>query len=313
MATRSWTTSTVRPDYGLLYWQEAVCEALFELEVSSLADKPFHASLLQKTGGPLSMSRINVDSEQIVSRTRSAIARSLTSQFDLVWLMEGQGLLIHAGREIELKSGSCVLIDIRREFSFTTRGCSHVLSAHLPSHWLATRLASPEDFVARPVDADSLWGRTLIHGMQALAEGPHQFFAEEAGADLIANAFALAIGPNPKAVTRHGSRLYGRLLECLRASAGIEGFNAAALAEQIGISLRYLHALFASNGTTFGSELLEIKLGRAARLLRDPSFMTTSVAEIGRISGFCEPSHFSRRFRRRFDQTPAAYRKAGAS
>jgi AraC family transcriptional regulator, transcriptional activator of pobA len=60
-----------------------------------------------------------------------------------------------------------------------------------------------------------------------------------------------------------------------------------------------------STGTTFVDHLLKVRLGHAARMLRESH---VAVADVAMKVGFSDPSYFDRRFRRHFGQTPLAYR-----
>jgi AraC-like DNA-binding protein len=75
-----------------------------------------------------------------------------------------------------------------------------------------------------------------------------------------------------------------------------------------GISKRYLHFLFACMGTTFGEQLLRVRLDRARLLLSDERFGGIPIGEIAARCGFSEPSHFARCYRQYFGSAPRAYR-----
>jgi transcriptional regulator GlxA family with amidase domain len=68
--------------------------------------------------------------------------------------------------------------------------------------------------------------------------------------------------------------------------------------------------LFAQSGTTFGHELLRIRLELARRLLGDRRFGKISIGEVAARCGFVEPSHFARRFRAKYGQGPTEFRRA---
>ena len=79
------------------------------------------------------------------------------------------------------------------------------------------------------------------------------------------------------------------------------------VARAAGISLSQLHALFRQwLGTTPGHSLSEIRLDCAKNRLADS---TEPVIEIALGVGFSEQSAFTRAFRRRFGESPAAYRR----
>ncbi len=83
----------------------------------------------------------------------------------------------------------------------------------------------------------------------------------------------------------------------------------AAVATEHGIGKRHLHFLFAKQGTTFGADLMAVRLERARQMLQDRRFDHVPVGEIATRCGFTDPSHFARRFRLRFRSAPAAFRK----
>lgn len=93
----------------------------------------------------------------------------------------------------------------------------------------------------------------------------------------------------------------------MRDMAADPDLNAVMLAREHHISTRYLHSLFAAAGTTYGSELLRIRLNQAAQLLKDcPSL---SVIDVAGQSGFSNPSHFARRFRGVYGLSPTDFRR----
>jgi AraC-like DNA-binding protein len=68
--------------------------------------------------------------------------------------------------------------------------------------------------------------------------------------------------------------------------------------------------LFAHASTTFGNELMRTRLESARRLLSDKRYDALSVSEVAARSGFLEPSHFARRFRKAFGSGPTEFRAA---
>jgi AraC-like DNA-binding protein len=127
-------------------------------------------------------------------------------------------------------------------------------------------------------------------------------------ADQLAGLVALAAGPQVRAIgptDRRFRELQGRLRErCIDAT-----LTPAALAADQGISLRYLHHLFARAGTTFGAELMRLRLDAARRLLEDARWQALGIAEVAARCGFADPSHFARRFRRAHGLGPQDYRR----
>lgn len=78
------------------------------------------------------------------------------------------------------------------------------------------------------------------------------------------------------------------------------------VSQQMGISLRYLHQLFAESGETFMTYLQRQRVERIAKDLCDPENNET-ITECAFRWGFNDPSHFSRVFRRLKGCTATAY------
>jgi AraC-like DNA-binding protein len=79
------------------------------------------------------------------------------------------------------------------------------------------------------------------------------------------------------------------------------------VAERIGLSeSRTGHVIRELFGTTFPSLVLSVRLTEAARLL---TITDETAAQIGSSLAFCDQSHFTRTFSRRYGMSPMAYRR----
>ncbi|MFK4491361.1 AraC family transcriptional regulator [Bradyrhizobium sp. USDA 336] len=75
------------------------------------------------------------------------------------------------------------------------------------------------------------------------------------------------------------------------------------------ISARTIQLLFEKAGITYSGFVLEQRLLRAERLLRNPAMRGRKIIEIAHLAGFHDVSYFHRAFRRRFGATPDDVRK----
>jgi AraC-like DNA-binding protein len=75
------------------------------------------------------------------------------------------------------------------------------------------------------------------------------------------------------------------------------------------ISSRTIQLMFEQAGETYSGFVLEQRLLRAERLLRNPSLRARKIIEIAHLAGFQDVSYFHRAFRRRFGRTPDDTRK----
>ena len=84
-------------------------------------------------------------------------------------------------------------------------------------------------------------------------------------------------------------------------------FGAATIAAQFSLNPRVLQRLFAEVGQTASRYILERRLARAAKMLRQ--LRRRTITDIAYSVGFNELSYFCRRFTAHFGATPRAYRK----
>ncbi|GHE75765.1 transcriptional activator RhrA [Camelimonas fluminis] len=90
-----------------------------------------------------------------------------------------------------------------------------------------------------------------------------------------------------------------------------QGLNARQVAEQHGISLRYLQKLFSDEMLTFSDFVLQRRLERAMRMLQSREGDHLSISGIAFTVGFGDLSYFNRTFRRRFGVPPRQARSVG--
>ena len=70
----------------------------------------------------------------------------------------------------------------------------------------------------------------------------------------------------------------------------------------------FVSTLLEATGETFSEHLREHRLQTALRMLRSPRHRDWRVVEIAFAAGFGDLSYFNRTFRRRFGDTPQAFR-----
>ncbi len=82
-----------------------------------------------------------------------------------------------------------------------------------------------------------------------------------------------------------------------------------ATASRHGISTRYVHQLFAADGTSFADFVLQQRLAVVHMMLSDMRFADRSITAIAFEVGFGDLSGFNRAFQRCYDMTPSEVRE----
>jgi AraC family transcriptional regulator, positive regulator of tynA and feaB len=306
---RCWSTEDVQPRDALSYWCDSIGQVMLELDIEAAGRDGFSAQLEQYSFGPATASFLRA-TPQSVARSRRAISRSHREAFLLVHLREGEFEFVCAGESTQVRSGDCVLMDSRERYEVHCPQPTHCLILQLQPEWLRSFLPKPETVAGRVLRPGKGWDAALTAAVAALQPGELSDLALPPGmvAEQIVSLLALAGGPVETRSSRP-DQLNGRLQQALRDRFHEIGLTPTVIARDLGISARYLHYLFAKRATTFGQELIRVRLERARDLLNDQRCADAPIGDIAALCGFAEASHFARCFRRSFGLAPSDYRR----
>jgi AraC family transcriptional regulator, positive regulator of tynA and feaB len=127
---------------------------------------------------------------------------------------------------------------------------------------------------------------------------------------------ALFSDPAQASISPYSDKLFVRACDIIRDRFKNPDFGPSQLAAEIGVSLRYLQALFAKRGGTCGQLIQSTRLNYAISLLRRRTLLGNSSAlyDIAYSSGFFDYNYFARLFRRRYGRSPSTHvREVSAS
>jgi AraC-like DNA-binding protein len=305
-----WSTADVEAPQALAYWVDAVCKAFVEIDIDSPKRQHFHGQLEQSELGPATLYVVEADT-QTVQRTRARIAQSRYGGYFLLQLRAGRLRFQQYGRESCIETGDCVLVDCTAPYLIECLPTTRTVALRFSHEWLRNWIPAPQTLAALPLRSGAGWSNALCAAVASLDTHTGEDLALPAGtvAEQIAALLALAAGPDTQ-VSTASEKLFQRIQRTIRDRCHEPGLSPAAIAEQHGISKRYLHYLYAHAKTTFRHELMRTRLESAHRLLSDRRFDALSVGEVADRCGFMEPSHFARRFRKAYGMGPTEFRTA---
>lgn len=294
------------PHRALAYWVDAVCDRFLELEIEPTAKGQFSATLDQVELGMTTANFMHA-AGQTVRRTRAKISNSDPAMFVLLQLRRGHVRLQQRGTAAHVMPGQCVLINAAEPYDLECPCPTSALALRLPERWLSRWLPHPERYAAHKFEAGG-WSGALNSALSCLSPDSIQAFAvpKQAVAEQLAVLLALAVGLESAPTAEFG--LIGALRQTLRDRFHEPDLTPASVATSHQISKRRLHYAFAEAQTAFSTCLLEMRLQHGRELLSDPRHATLSVAEVAARCGFLDQSHFARRFRHHFGQTPLNFR-----
>ena len=303
------STAMIPAPERLAFWVDAVCSVMFEAEIEPEVDETFSGEIVNQPMGPLSLSFLEADGERIL-RTRRTIARDGTGDFQLLQPSGGDLIVERQTEEMIVPAGGCILVDGSRPFTIAHRSDVRLLSISMPLNWLKTWLPWPQEAAGRVWQKDVLNGGVLASALANFTPTiissiglPTSILCDQIGA-----LVSVAAGNAGSNGGSGGSKLLDDLLYTMRMAQSDPLLSANVVARQHDISLRYLHLQFAAVGTTFGAELLELRLERAWTMLTAPGAGLQPINRVAADCGFANASHFARRFRRRYGASPTTVR-----
>jgi AraC family transcriptional regulator len=145
---------------------------------------------------------------------------------------------------------------------------------------------------------------------EAKSGGPSgSFYTEHLAHALAARLFTLMnrsiSRKNPHSAGELNSRILNQIIERIEANP-LEQFDLAALAAESGYSYtRFIHAFRAQTGLSPYRYIIQLRLSRAKRLMRNRSL---TLLEIALESGFASHAHFTHAFRQHVGCAPSQFR-----
>jgi len=225
--------------------------------------------------------------------------------------VSGRSKVIQNHQSVTLSVGDVTIIDSARPVTYINDGGAQWLSLQLPRQRLISHLGF-EPQGGSGSRSSSRVGRVLYQLLRDTSEDDPRAssYLQLAVYDLIGALFA---PPDPAPVSLHANRLFKRICAIIRNRFADPGLGPAQVAAEAGVSLRYVQKVFWSQRWTCGQFIESIRLDHASRLLQSRALLSAHqpLSEIAYASGFGDYNNFSRRFRRRFGQSPGAY-AAGA-
>lgn len=290
-------THTLRAPARVDYWNAVANSILGAIAVEPVTSQ-FNGQIKRRQFGQMQL--VHVRSTPVaVTGLRNPSARGIF----LLANRRGTCRLGQGARQTWLEPGELTLLRTDQPYRIEAGEAHETLILHIP----ATAAAWDEHVaVAHGSEESAL----LVSFMQRLA----QLGAEDRGpGSLLRTTLDLLdlTWPQPprKSGRESAAAWQRRIREHALSHLDNPDLDAAAMAARLGISERYVHALFARMGTTASAFLLEGRLQRAAERLRVDA--EARIGDVAFDAGFNDLSHFCRSFRKRFGVSAREYRLRG--
>jgi AraC-like DNA-binding protein len=225
-----------------------------------------------------------------------------------------------SGREMMLSDGDAVLMtNEEATWMMTSPSSANIAGIRVPRSAIAPLVPKLGNITMRRIAGDTS-GLKLVRKYLDIA-ADDEALAAPASQRLIIGHFydllALTLGANGDAKALAADRTLGACrLAAIKADivANLNdgNLNATMVSTRNGVTVRYLHKLFESEGVTYSEFVLRERLARAFSILTNPLHSPRAISAIAFELGFNDLSYFNRTFRRRYNATPSEIRQAGA-
>jgi AraC-like DNA-binding protein len=309
------STATVEDRWQLGYWRDVVCDTFvrYGFEAPQRGGAGFRGEVTAQSLGGVQVATV-ISEPHVVFRSPAEIRASSEDDYLVNLAVRGRVRVSQDGRDADLRSGDLAVYDSARPCRIACPGQFELVALKVPRQLFHAHSRLPRDVTATPLRGDQGVGALLsplLRSAAALApELPPDVVSRVVTTmlELLCTALSERIGADSRPSLPQEAQLF-RARRFITDHLADPDLSPTTVADALGMSVRYLHMLFRSAGTSPFRWIQEQRLDTAARLLADPSHAGRSVTDIAFTIGFTDGAHFSRTFRSRFGAPPRDYRR----
>jgi AraC-like DNA-binding protein len=308
------TTENIAPGARLGFWTRQVSGLMTNLEVSSVVGDRFHGSIKYSAMSATSMFAFSAAAHSVARATPRHGGMGDDAVFVCV---QGSGTAVveQDCRQAVLRQGDITLLDTSQCFSVDFPGDVEQLVLLVPRKQLRQRVGMVERLTATVLSRDNALGAITGDFLHSFARDVGRLRAsvavrlEEQAIDMISMAFTSTMDEMEPRSSATRSVLACRGRAYIESNLCNPKLSPADVAEQLGISRRYLSTVFSCAGLPVERLIRERRLEKCARDLADRGLTFRSIGDIAYSWGFNNLTHFSQAFKTMFGLSPREYRK----
>lgn len=296
-------------------WQDIHVAEIWSVEYTISNDLPFEADIEAAALGPLVLGQMAGTIKHASRKARNIADDGRDGYLLLVNNGDTQLSGTQVGRDYSIGKGEAALVSASEALKMTGGDKNIWMNVVVPQGLLDNAFAHANDRLALPIGADNEALAMLKRYCSFLENGPDLVSEDLIGhaTETIVDLIGLAIGAKGESAELAGMRglraaRLQAVLAKMRDSFADPAISAQGVAQQLRLSVRYVHDLLQETGVSFAERILELRLQRAHKMLSDRRCDQMRISEIALLSGFSDVSYFNRCFRRRFGTTPSGAR-----
>jgi AraC-like DNA-binding protein len=305
----SWSSAGLNPHDAISQWRRWANQTLAPIDVDVRETEGFTAQWRSRGLGPLCFVQMGASAQHVIHANHLARSSQVEATFQLVYSRRGAFKTRTGRKNFVVQPGEFVLLDNSRFYQMDLDDYHEAIDLVMPQNWLEHWLPDPLPLLDRPISVRHGWGTPLGSLLDTMADHlDGTTFSRRLMAGQLGSLLSLLTDSDTPLAGRHRSRLTRRILRVIEQNYTDPELTLDIVANEFGISKRYVHALLAEQGTSFVQALNSVRIEHAAELLKDPRLGALQVSEIAWQCGFVDAGYFARLFRRRFDVGPRSWR-----
>lgn len=295
------------------FWREAVCDTYVKLGCEAEETKDFSGHIAISRHSMLSISNVGGKAHRVERRQRDI--RAASESFFLLSLQTArQSRITQFGNTSVLNEGDMAVyvssepyvLELCKDFSQTV--------IQLPTEKLLSRLPNARMMAGRKVDGQTVIGKLVRENILAFAnqiENPNPIvrsLMQDTLIDLIATGLA-SLDEYTAELSSPEQHVLIRAKSFIRSNITNPGLDRNIVAQEIGMSVRRLNAIFSKEDGSISYFIRNVRLAGVENDLKDSRFNAMSLTEIAFKNGFSNFQHFSNLFKEHTGLSPRSWRE----
>ncbi|MGR8997881.1 MAG: AraC-like ligand-binding domain-containing protein [Gammaproteobacteria bacterium] len=306
------STNDIPPRERQAWLREVICREYAHVEITSPAQGHVYQDLAIYPWNNLQLSIIR---SSAISIERLPTEPHLNSQdaYFAVILVSGKYSLMQNGREVFLQPGDMTLYDATQPHRIHCPNDFTKLIISIPRTLFRGSVAGIDHCTALRIPSTAGAGLIASNFVRSLAGqtghlNAHEFSAlSDHALDLLALAVA-SVRPVDYSLSRSRTVAINRIKAFIEQNLTESTIDSTLIANAVGLSSRYINALFEGEGTSLMRYVWKRRLEHCRKDLLDPVHAGQRISDIAFHWGFNDLSHFSRSFKKQFGCTPKEFR-----
>jgi AraC family transcriptional regulator, positive regulator of tynA and feaB len=296
------------------FFREEICSIFMPWSPEFESDQPFEGRIKALVFEDKSVAQVNI-SPLVAVRTNADVANSTVDGFYANFVLSGELHVEQAGHTSVAKRGDLVVYDTARpviESSFSHSRYEDI-SFLIPKSCFS-HVSDAEDQFGNLIVARERMINPLYSSLMFVAEHMQSISKDELISlyESCVSLLPMAAGcygeqPSGKLDALQGRGLWQEILDFVNRNLAEPEMSPAIAAQHFGISVRYIHKIFAGFGTTFNAYIVARRLDNIRDDLNSPSSRNHPISTLAFRWGFRDLSSFNRAFKKRFGCCPNNY------